>query len=128
MEKLVHQIIKQIILWLQIYIYIIWFKIFEKLETSNSCKPPHVHLAHVSATIRKDQALYYRGSISNGQYASDDLWFLDIKNQEEANWLQVPIEGHTPGPRYGHSMIHIIEYEIVVLKIPDIVTSLKIYS
>jgi len=88
----------------------------EKLETSNSYKPPHVRPAHVSSTVRNDQALYYGGSIGNGQYASDDLWFLDIKNQEEANWLQLPIEGHTPGPRYGHSMIHIVKYEILVLQ------------
>ena len=24
-----------------------------------------------------------------------------------ANWMQVPIEGQTPGPRYGHSMVYI---------------------
>jgi len=47
----------------------------EKLETSNSYKPSHVRTAHASAIVRNDQALNYGGSIGNGQYATDDLWF-----------------------------------------------------
>ena len=53
--------------------------------------------------------LVYGGSIGNGQYASEDLWFLDIKNNnEEASWMKVPIEGSTPGLRYGHTMVYIM--------------------
>jgi len=89
--------------------YLYWYnmaqKFWKKLETSNSYKPPHVRASQVSATVRENQVLYYGGSIGNGQNATDDLWFLDIKNQEEANWMQVPIEGHKPVPRYGHSMV-----------------------
>ena len=44
----------------------------------------------------------------DGQYAQDDLWFLDIKNNEEASWMKVPIDGSTPGLRYGHSMVYIM--------------------
>ena len=44
----------------------------------------------------------------DGLYAADDLWFLDIKNNEEANWMKVPIEGLTPGQRYGHTMVYIM--------------------
>jgi len=58
---------------------------WKKLETSNSYKPPNVRAVHVSSTVRENQVLYYGSSIGNGQYATDDLWFLDIKNQEEAN-------------------------------------------
>ena len=90
-----------------LYLYNMAQNFWKKLETSNSYKPPHVRAAHASATVRENQVLYYGGSIGNGQYATDDLWFLDIKNQEEANWMQVPIEGQTPGPRYGHSMVYI---------------------
>ena len=46
---------------------------WKKLETSNSYKPPHVHAAHASATVRENQVLYYGGSIGNGQYATNDL-------------------------------------------------------
>ena len=90
-----------------LYLYSMTQNAWKKLEPSNSYKPPHVRAAHASATVRDNQVLYYGGSIGNGQYASDDLWFLDIKNQEEVNWMQVPIEGNTPGPRYGHSMVYI---------------------
>jgi len=65
-EQLVHQIIKQVILWLQIYIYIIWLKIFWNNEISNSYRSPHVHAAHGSSTVREYKALYYGGAIDNG--------------------------------------------------------------
>ena len=90
-----------------LYLYNMSQNIWKKLEPANSLKPPHVRAAHASATVRDNQVLYYGGSIGNGQYATDDLWFLDIKNQEEVNWMQVPIDGQTPGPRYGHSMVYI---------------------
>ena len=90
-----------------VYLYNMAQNTWKKLEPSNSYKPPHVRAAHASATVRDNQVLYYGGSIGNGQYAKDDLWFLDIKNQEEVSWMQVPIEGATPGPRYGHSMVYI---------------------
>lgn len=90
-----------------LYLYEMTTNQWKKLETSSTTKPPHVRAAHASATVRDYQVLYYGGSIGNGQYATDDLWFLDIKNQEEANWMQVPIEGRTPGPRYGHSMVYV---------------------
>ena len=90
-----------------LYLYNMSQNIWKKLEPANSNKPPHVRAAHASATVRDNQVLYYGGSIGNGQYATDDLWFLDIKNQEEVNWMQVPIDGQTPGPRYGHSMVYI---------------------
>ena len=90
-----------------LYLYNMPDNYWKKLEISNNTKPPHVRAAHASATVRENQVLYYGGSIGNGQYATDDLWFLDIKNQEEANWMLVPIDGQTPGPRYGHSMVYI---------------------
>ena len=90
-----------------LYLYNMSQNLWKKLEPANSNKPPHVRAAHASATVRDNQVLYYGGSIGNGQYATDDLWFLDIKNQEEVNWMQVPIDGQTPGPRYGHSMVYI---------------------
>ena len=90
-----------------LYLYNMAQNIWKKLDPAASYKPPHVRAAHASATVRDNQVLYYGGSIGNGQYATDDLWFLDIKNQEEANWMQVPVDGPTPGPRYGHSMVYI---------------------
>ena len=90
-----------------LYLYNMPENNWKKLEVPNNNKPPHVRAAHASATVRENQVLFYGGSIGNGQYATDDLWFLDIKSQEEANWMLVPINGPTPGPRYGHSMIYI---------------------
>jgi len=91
-----------------LYLYQIQSNQWKKLETSAIGKTPHPRAAHASATVRENQLLFYGGSIGNGQYASDDLWFLDIKNNEDASWMPVPIEGQTPGPRYGHSMVYFL--------------------
>ena len=34
--------------------------------------------------------------------------FLDIKTNEEASWIRVPIDGNTPGLRFGPSMVYIM--------------------
>ena len=91
-----------------LYLYSMPTNQWKKLETSSIGRTPHARAAHASATVRESQLLFYGGSIGNGQYAQDDLWFLDIKNNEDASWMQVPIEGATPGPRYGHSMVYIL--------------------
>jgi len=91
-----------------LYLYNMPSNSWKKLETSTIGKTPHPRAAHASATVRENQLLFYGGSIGNGQYAQDDLWFLDIKNNEDASWMLVPIEGQTPGPRYGHSMVYIL--------------------
>ena len=91
-----------------LYLYTMPTNQWKKLETSSIGRTPHARAAHASATVRESQLLFYGGSIGNGQYAQDDLWFLDIKNNEDASWMQVPIEGATPGPRYGHSMVYIL--------------------
>ena len=95
-EQLVHQIIKQVILWLQIYIYIIWFKFFWNNEISISYRSPHVHAAHASSTVKENKALYYGGSIGNRQYVNKWFTIFRYKKKEEANWMQMPIEeSHT---------------------------------
>ena len=91
-----------------LYIYRIQLNQWKKLETSQVGNFPHARAAHASAVVRENQLLFYGGSIGNGQYAQDDLWFLDIKNDEDASWMKVPIDGPTPGPRYGHSMVYIM--------------------
>ena len=53
---------------------------WKQLETSSTYKPPHVHDSQVSALVRENEVLYYGGSIGNGQYATDNLWFLETKN------------------------------------------------
>ena len=56
-----------------LYLYNMTLNFWKKLETWNSYKTPHVRDAHVSATVRENQVLYYGGSIFNGQFAT--RWF-----------------------------------------------------
>ena len=46
---------------------------WKKLEASNTYKPPHILIAHLFATVRENQVLYYGSSIGKRQYAIDDL-------------------------------------------------------
>ena len=93
-----------------LYLYNLNDNIWTKLEPSNSYNHPHLpkpRAAHASAIIKQNMVFYYGGSIGNGQYANDELWQLEIKPTKNAIWNQVPIEGQTPGPRYGHCMTYI---------------------
>ena len=93
-----------------LYLYNANDNIWKKLGPSNSYTHPHLpqpRAAHASATIKKNMVFYYGGSIGNGQYTNDELWQLDIKPTKDAIWKQVPIEGQTPGARYGHCMTYI---------------------
>lgn len=97
----------------ELYLYDIPNNVWKPLIASNSNSVPHARAAHASATVRENQLLLYGGSIGNGQYAQPDLWFLDIKNNVDVSWMKVPVEGETPGPRYGHTMVYILPYLIL---------------
>ena len=93
-----------------LYLYNINDNIWTKLQPLNSYNHSHLpkpRAAHASATIKQNMIIYYGGSIGNGQYTNDELWQLEIRHTKNAIWKQVPIEGQTPGPRYGHSMTYI---------------------
>ena len=51
-----------------LYLYNMALNFWKKFETWNSYKTPHVLAAHISATVRENQVLYYGGSIGNWQY------------------------------------------------------------
>ena len=53
-------------------------------------------------------------SFLGGMLASDDLYILDLKaGDEDADWTILPIQGRTPGKRYGHTLCYIKPYIIV---------------
>ncbi|MCQ2820036.1 MAG: metallophosphoesterase [archaeon] len=97
----------------ELYLYDIPKNQWRQLTPSNPGTVPHARAAHASATVRENQLLLYGGSIGNGSYASPDLYFADIKNNVDITWMKVPIDGPTPGPRYGHSMVYILPYLIL---------------
>lgn len=37
--------------------------------------------------------------------SSEQLFLLDIRNEEHAQWMSVPVIGQTPGRRYGHTLV-----------------------
>jgi len=63
---------------------------------------PTARAAHAAACVESNQLVVYGGATGGGQLSSDDLYLLDL---EQAIWMPVPVQGVTPGRRYGHTMI-----------------------
>ena len=76
---------------------------------------PTPRAAHACATVDIYQMVVYGGAAGSnssqlkidGSLASDELFLLDLKKDENnPQWMIVPVVGTTPGRRYGHSMIY----------------------
>eukprot|EP00927_Polykrikos_kofoidii_P077036 TRINITY_DN7402_c0_g1_i1.p1 TRINITY_DN7402_c0_g1~~TRINITY_DN7402_c0_g1_i1.p1 ORF type:complete len:859 (+),score=127.67 TRINITY_DN7402_c0_g1_i1:351-2579(+) len=47
----------------------------------------------------------YGGATGGGSLSSEELFLLDVRQEDRAQWMVVPVLGPTPGRRYGHTMI-----------------------
>lgn len=65
---------------------------------------PSARAAHAAGCVDHSQMVIYGGATGGGSLSSDELFLLDIRNEERAQWMSVPVLGPTPGRRYGHSM------------------------
>eukprot|EP00930_Biecheleria_cincta_P025548 TRINITY_DN18176_c0_g1_i1.p1 TRINITY_DN18176_c0_g1~~TRINITY_DN18176_c0_g1_i1.p1 ORF type:complete len:843 (+),score=113.12 TRINITY_DN18176_c0_g1_i1:147-2675(+) len=66
---------------------------------------PFARAAHAAACVDHSQMVIYGGATGGGSLSSDELYLLDIRNEERCQWMSVPVLGTTPGRRYGHTMI-----------------------
>merc|ERR1719264_2161042 len=66
---------------------------------------PSARAAHASACVDHSQMVVYGGATGGGSLSSDELYLLDIRNEDRSQWMSVPVLGTTPGRRYGHTMI-----------------------
>lgn len=66
---------------------------------------PSARAAHAAACVDHSQMVIYGGATGGGSLSSDELYLLDIRNEERSQWMSVPVLGPTPGRRYGHTMI-----------------------
>eukprot|EP00440_Ansanella_granifera_P058066 gb/GFBE01062939.1/.p1 GENE.gb/GFBE01062939.1/~~gb/GFBE01062939.1/.p1 ORF type:complete len:847 (+),score=138.18 gb/GFBE01062939.1/:1-2541(+) len=66
---------------------------------------PFARAAHAAACVDHSQMVIYGGATGGGSLSSDELFLLDIRNEERSQWMSVPVLGTTPGRRYGHTMI-----------------------
>eukprot|EP00438_Fugacium_kawagutii_P026459 Skav202770 [mRNA] locus=scaffold326:277001:285192:+ [translate_table: standard] len=70
---------------------------------------PFARAAHAAACVDHSQMVIYGGATGGGSLSqgtrSDELYLLDIRNEEHTQWMSVPVMGTTPGRRYGHTMI-----------------------
>lgn len=55
--------------------------------------------------VESNQIVIYGGATGGGSLASDDLYLLDLRGNDDIGiWTVVPVVGTTPGRRYGHSL------------------------
>lgn len=66
---------------------------------------PSARAAHAAACVDHFQMVIYGGATGGGSLSSEDLYLLDIRNEDRSQWMSVPVLGPTPGRRYGHTMI-----------------------
>jgi len=66
---------------------------------------PSARAAHAAACVDYSQMVIYGGATGGGSLSSEELFLLDIRNEEHAHWMSVPVVGQTPGRRYGHTMV-----------------------
>ncbi|CAJ1459601.1 unnamed protein product [Effrenium voratum] len=62
---------------------------------------PFARAAHAAACVDHSQMVIYGGATGGGSLSSDELYLLDIRNEERSQWMSVPVMGSTPGRRYG---------------------------
>ncbi|CAE7447941.1 BSL2, partial [Symbiodinium pilosum] len=66
---------------------------------------PFARAAHAAACVDHSQMVICGGATGGGSLSSDELYLLDIRNEETSQWMSVPVVRTTPGRRYGHTMI-----------------------
>eukprot|EP00398_MALV-I-01_sp_L67-1_P001007 gene1007-246_t len=84
--------------------YILNCSEYEWSRLPDSETTPTPRAAHCASCIDKSQLVIYGGATGGGSLSSDSLYLLDYRNENMPNWLEVPVNGPTPGKRYGHSM------------------------
>ena len=84
-----------------------WKKLVVAIDTQYSCPSPRA--AHCASCVDVMQMVVYGGATGGGALSSDDLFLLDVRTVEKDgkfSWMTVPVDGPTPGKRYGHSMVY----------------------
>ena len=85
-----------------------WHKLVPPMDAAQgSCPTPRA--AHCSCSVDSMQMVVYGGAMGGGALSSDELFLLDVRTYEKDNqfsWMTVPVQGNTPGKRYGHCMVY----------------------
>jgi len=66
---------------------------------------PSPRRGHSIVSLSPTQILLYGGASANGQRVDSDLWLLDLSAM---SWSQLnPGDSHSPGARWGHTMVRV---------------------
>lgn len=84
-----------------------WRKLMVAIDAQTSCPSPRA--AHCACCVDSMQMVIYGGATGGGALSSDELHLLDVRTIDKDNkfsWMTIPVQGPTPGKRYGHSMVY----------------------
>ncbi|EPT28004.1 kelch repeat domain containing/Serine/threonine protein phosphatase protein [Toxoplasma gondii ME49] len=68
--------------------------------------PPPPRAAHAACCVDTLQLVVFGGATGGGSLSAEELYLLDLRKDPELQWMPVPLQGITPGRRYGHSMVY----------------------
>jgi hypothetical protein len=90
----------------------IFFKIKE--NTWVKCNPVGdfscARVAHLACNLDINHMAIYGGATLNGILAPDELYFLDLNNEDK--WIK--LKNSSPGKRYGHSIVFYTLYILIL--------------
>ncbi|CDJ60037.1 protein serine/threonine phosphatase, putative / sortilin [Eimeria maxima] len=66
--------------------------------------PPNPRAAHAACCVDTLQLVVFGGATGGGSLSPEELYLLDLRKEPHLQWLAVPLQGRTPGRRYGHVM------------------------
>ncbi|PHJ25563.1 protein serine threonine phosphatase [Cystoisospora suis] len=68
--------------------------------------PPPPRAAHAACCVDTLQLVVFGGATGGGSLSAEELYLLDLRKEPQLQWMPVPLQGVTPGRRYGHSMVY----------------------
>ncbi|CBZ51175.1 serine/threonine protein phosphatase, related [Neospora caninum Liverpool] len=76
-----------------------WYHLFAE-------NPPPPRAAHAACCVDTLQLVVFGGATGGGSLSAEELYLLDLRKDPQLQWMPVPLQGITPGRRYGHSMVY----------------------
>ena len=85
------------------------------LRPKHSEFSPSPRAAHGATAIDINQLVIFGGAHAHGNFVDNELYFLKLRGSDvNGKWVNVPVEGIKPSARYGHAMVYLKPYIVVI--------------
>jgi len=89
--------------------------IWTQIKPRNNEECPSPRAAHSSTGVEANQLVIFGGAHSHGNLVDNDLYLLKLSpNEANGKWVKVPVGDEKPSPRYGHQMVFLKPFILVI--------------